>query len=386
MHSYDTPKHSTVVIGAFLFFIWYTATFLHRKWTQSRFARENQCKPPNSVASKSFGLNTIFQTITAAKKHRVLELGLTRFKLHGNTFKARNLTKTVITTREPQNIKTILSLRFKDYVLGDRIQTFGSLLGHGIFTTDGEHWAQSRSMVRSGFSKDRVAHLGVFEELMGDLFKLIPADGSTVDLQDIFFCYTMDSATDFLFGHSTHTLKRYGQNPVDETGQDFGSAFNYAQKAIAARGRMGPLKIFYRDHKAQEANRRCHALVEEFVDKALRFRQAINKNTFPEENTNAEKPKYLFLHKLAQQTGDRIRIRDELMNVLLAGRDTTASLLSNMFFMLAKSPEIWAKLRVEIAMLEGRAPTYDQLRNLKYLKYCMNECKSFGFVEFIFKH
>lgn len=241
-------------------------------------------------------------------------------------------------------------------------------------------------MVRLGFSRDRVAHLETFEEFMRDLLKLIPTDGSTVDLQDLFFCYTMDSATDFLFGHSTHTLRRYGHNAGDRTGRDFGSAFNYAQDAIATRGRMGPLKIFYRDRKAHDANRRCHELVEEFVDKALRYRREIDNEACPEKKSTVSTPKYPVLHKLAQKTGDRIRIPDELMNVLLAGRDTTASLLSNMVFMLAKIPGVWTKLRAEISMLEGCAPTYDQLRNLTYLKYCMNECKLCYFMCGIFQY
>jgi hypothetical protein len=46
-----------------------------------------------------------------------------------------------------------------------------------------------------------------------------------------------------------------------------------------------------------------------------------------------------------------------------------------MFFMLAKNPAMWAKLRREVATLEGRVPVYEELRNLKYLKCCMNECK-----------
>jgi cytochrome P450 len=87
--------------------------------------------------------------------------------------------------------------------------------------------------------------------------------------------------------------------------------------------------------------------------------------------------KYVFLYELAKETKDKRRLRDELLNVLLAGRDTTASLLSNMWFMLAKHPEIFAKLRQEVEeTLQGATPTYEQLRNLKYLKWCMNECKT----------
>jgi len=50
--------------------------------------------------------------------------------------------------------------------------------------------------------------------------------------------------------------------------------------------------------------------------------------------------KHIFSQELASRTSDKIRVLDELMNVLLAGRDTTASLLSNLFFSLAKNPAI----------------------------------------------
>ena len=56
------------------------------------------------------------------------------------------------------------------------------------------------------------------------------------------------------------------------------------------------------------------------------------------------------------------------MNVLLAGCDTTASLLSNLFFRLAKHPAIWDKLRREVAGLQGWAPTYKEFRSLRYVQ------------------
>ena len=44
-----------------------------------------------------------------------------------------------------------------------------------------------------------------------------------------------------------------------------------------------------------------------------------------------------------------------------------------MFFELARHPEIYAKLRQEVKELGGRAPTLEELKKLKYLKYCLNE-------------
>ncbi|KAI9923720.1 hypothetical protein ASPWEDRAFT_32301 [Aspergillus wentii DTO 134E9] len=370
-----TSHYPVLLLGGAVVLLLYTITALQRKWSQYRFAKNNHCQPPTRMESNplTWGTDRIFELIDAAKQHRLLDVGIARFHRYGHTFYHRRLGGTVFSTCEPQNIKTILSLRFKDYGLGNRISSFGPLLGHGIFTTDGEHWAHSRAMIRPNFVKDQVAHLDIFEELMGDLFELIPTDGTAVDLQDLFFCYTMDSATEFLFGHNVRTLRKRRSGVQDPSEQDFAAAFNYSQEAIANRARLGPLKYLYRDSKANETDRICHELVSQFVDRALKFRERYDEEKAVMGEKDEKKEKYLFLQGLAQQTGDRKRIQDELMNVLLAGRDTTASLLSNMFFMVAKRPDIWNKLRQEVATLEGRAPTYEQLRNLTYVKYCLNE-------------
>ncbi|KAL3470886.1 cytochrome P450 [Aspergillus californicus] len=368
----EATRGSIALYTGALFLLFYFVTSLSRKWSRYRFAKANGCKPIPRLPrwDPIFAFDRLFFLVKTAKERKILDTNLLRYKQLGNTFRAQRLTTPTVLTREPQNVKAILSLKFNDYSLGDRLQVFGPLLGHGIFTSDGEDWSRSRHMIRPNFVKDQVAHLDIFEELMEDLFALIPTDGSTIDLQELFFGYTIDSATEFLFGHNVRSLKKRRSGVIDEE-PDFSEAFNYSLENIVTNSRFGPLMFLNRDRKAVEANRICHEMVEQFVDKAMRVREKQDE----EKATGGadEGRRYLFLNGLAQQTGDRKRIRDELMNVLLAGRDTTASLLSNMFFMLAKHPEFWAKLQEEVATLGGAAPTYEQLRNLKYVKYCLNE-------------
>merc|ERR1712232_632987 len=70
-------------------------------------------------------------------------------------------------------------------------------------------------------------------------------------------------------------------------------------------------------------------------------------------------------------------VRDQLVNFLLAGRDTTACLLSWSFYELFRpgNEEILAKLRREIdAVLRGEAPTYSVARDgLPYLRAVLYE-------------
>jgi cytochrome P450 len=77
---------------------------------------------------------------------------------------------------------------------------------------------------------------------------------------------------------------------------------------------------------------------------------------------------------LSQFTKDKKVIRDQLINVLLAARDTTASSLSWLFYEFAYHPEIYVKVRDEVLKSIGmRNPTYDDLKNMKYLQHCLNE-------------
>ena len=88
-----------------------------------------------------------------------------------------------------------------------------------------------------------------------------------------------------------------------------------------------------------------------------------------------EKSQYNFLEGLLDSTSDPYRLRCELLNILQAGRDTTAGLLSHVFYMLARRKDVWDKLEAEVLELNGRAPQYEYLRNMTYLRYVMNEGK-----------
>ncbi|PYI00042.1 cytochrome P450 [Aspergillus ellipticus CBS 707.79] len=303
-----------------------------RRYLHTRqFIRRHNCQPVTRTFNKDpfLGLDILSGTIRAIKDHQVLQRGAALHHIHGNTLKAKELTSTIILTIEPENIKTILSLNFTDYSLGHRLEPFRPLLGEGIFNTDGAHWAESRALIRPSFARDQIADLTLLEAL------------------------------------SIGTLKK----SQGELG--FADAFQYSQQAILTRSLLGPLNAVYRDRKAEECDRVCREFVQEFVEEAVR---AAESRSEKEKETGSEtKHKRIFSHELASRTSAKERIRNELLNVLLAGRDTTASLLANLFFVLAKNPAIWEKLRDEVAVLQNRPPTYDELRGLKYVEYCVNE-------------
>ena len=364
-----------VAAGSFLAYILFTRITLYLN--RRAFKKQNGCQECPHVFHKDpiLGIDVLRANIRNSKTHTTLESFQKRFHdLGTNTFHNRIVTMPIIQTVEPENIKTILSLKFKDYSFGAREKAFAPLLGHGIFNADGERWANSRHLIRPNFARDQVADLEAFERHFKLMLKHVPKDGSTVDLQELFFKLTIDSATEFLFNHSTNSLRMMNQDEDDNEDVVFSKAFNLAQTDVVSRIRLDFLYKFTKQDKSKEAIEICKAYVDKWVDDAVRWRE--EKDAEKAAGGEKEEERYVFIHELAKQTNDKTRIRDELMNVLLAGRDTTASLLSNMFFEIAKRPDIWQKLREEVAILDGRLPTYEELRNFKYLKWCLNECKS----------
>ena len=84
---------------------------------------------------------------------------------------------------------------------------------------------------------------------------------------------------------------------------------------------------------------------------------------------------YTFLHALAASTRGPKVLCDEIAAVLLAGRDTTAITLSWLFHELGSHPHVVKALREEIHAVVGPSatPTYEQLKNMKYLQHTLNE-------------
>lgn len=85
-----------------------------------------------------------------------------------------------------------------------------------------------------------------------------------------------------------------------------------------------------------------------------------------------------FLHALSRFTRDPRVLRDQLVAVLLAGRDTTAGTLSFCLFELSRHPEVVAKLREEIRARLGvganaQEPSYTDLKEMKFLNAVLNE-------------
>ncbi|KAM3079541.1 hypothetical protein ACMFMG_005960 [Clarireedia jacksonii] len=337
--------------------------------SKKRFQKANGCKPPRHYpqSERILGWGVFKEQVNSAKLKTRLETGFKRYAANGNTFKLSMMGIDFFNTIEPENLKTILATNFKDYNLSTRSIAFEPLLGPGIFTTDGIQWEHSRNLVRPNLTRSQVADLNIFEKHIQILFSQIPRDGSTFDLQSLFFKFTLDSATEFLFGESVHSLTSVEGSEQ----QKFGAAFDLGQVKLERRFSLGRMVKLIHDSKFDEACKVVHTFVDKIVYAALAKSDA--KDAEKAVSGDGQPERYIFLYEMLKSTRDPKQLRSELLNLLLAGRDTTASLLSNTFYVLARRPDIWAKLKAEVDGLHGEKPDYETIKQMKYTKYVLNE-------------
>jgi cytochrome P450 len=195
-------------------------------------------------------------------------------------------------------------------------------------------------------------------------------------LQPLFFRLTLDSATEFLFGHSVDSqlAALLAENAASDgaIGREasFARALNTAQQSLATRGRLQELYWLHNPTFFRENCADVHSFVDGFVQIALERAASPEthlreKGAEEEANEQDKGRKYVFLDELARQTRDPVELRSQLLNILLAGRDTTASFLGWTFYLLARHPAIFNKLRQTILREFG---TFDQHTEITFAR------------------
>ncbi|KAJ2904807.1 hypothetical protein MKZ38_007163 [Zalerion maritima] len=337
---------------------------------------------PKIPTKLPFGMGVVYRMMEHAAKNENLELWNNFFAETGRTYtvESRILTRRIFLTADPENIKAILAAQFNDYGKGEAFhREWKPFLGDSIFTTDGEKWHTSRQLIRPQFIKDRVSDLHCFEDHVATLFKCMAkgdaldgkhekidinmkgSDGAIIEISNLLFRYTLDVATDFLLGKDVESMCSLRQ--------PFADAFNEVQAIQNNIARVGPFNWLIPRGRYKACLKIINEFLNQYIERALRLS--------PEELASKTKGDrgYTFLHALASHTRDRTVLRDQLVAVLLAGRDTTAATLSWAIYELARHPEAVNKLRQEILHTVGptQTPTYAHLKSMKYLQNIMNE-------------
>ncbi|KZT65711.1 cytochrome P450 [Daedalea quercina L-15889] len=370
--------------------VWAYARLQYADWMQLREARRMGACPIPRVRGKWPGNFDIYlQLINAYNTTYLGSFHLRLFEEYQTTtLNLRLLWQDFILTMDEKHMRFILATGFEHFWRGvgqkERMEAF---LGAGIFNRDDQDWKTHRTLARPFFSRDRVTDFQLFERYADRTLSLMSSmceRGEPIEVQDMYARFTLDAASEFLFGKNVDTLSGRLPQPggtkmsakgsaiADEFGS-FAQAFEAAQELIMRRVRRGYFWPAYEMFK-QDPHRKHMAVIEKWleplVQNALQNKADMLKSGFKNPLNQS-----VFLQYLADNTEDPKVMQDQLLNILLASRDTTSSLLTYVTYFLAMHPDVARRLRVEVLKHCGvdKAPTFDDIKNMKYMRAVINE-------------
>ncbi|CAD6445429.1 3b8f7eed-1997-42f7-9c71-b2036d479420 [Sclerotinia trifoliorum] len=322
-----------------------------------------------------FGFDLLSKKIQYTKAGNLLALDDELFAKYGKTLHTLFFGRNHWMTMDPLLIQTVAATEADKFGSApSNRKPAGPLLGDGAFTTDGHMWKRSRELLQPVFSRSQVSQLSGLKSHMERFLERIPRDGSTIDIQPLAQGLFLDSSMEFIFGKSSGTL-----SPSEKTveakqfSEDFdeglrGMRNNYMTDKISWL--VGP------DKKWLAQCAKIHSTLEGYIDEEIEIQKQSKLLGQPTDTTDESSAyKHILLKELVKKyPNDKTLIRNELMNVFFAARDSVGTVTSSMLFLLARSPESWEKLRKEVAAIPPEQElTFEFLKSLKYVQAVIDE-------------
>ncbi|KAG4441602.1 hypothetical protein IFR05_002886 [Cadophora sp. M221] len=348
------------LLGAYLAWYLFTSSlqyFQHRKYATSR-----GCRDPPFVSAKDpiFGLDyalRLLSSVNSGSRGLSLREG---FENLGTTYSTNVYGTRKIMTADPENIQAVFSKNSSAFgVEAIRNFTVGPIVGEGVMSMDGKVWSRSRTLMQPMVCKTEIVNLDSLSVHVSNLIDRLPKDESTVDMQDWFASLGLDMVTEFLFGKSFSLLT----SQCSDDAKEFLVAWKTVHPGMGKRTHIPKSNIFHWDKEFWSSCKVVRTFVEGVVHDALEESKSTRNSIEPKH--------YVMVFDLVRRLKDTEDIVSQLLNVFLAGYDTTAILLSNVFFNFARYPTTFAKLRDEVR--DENELTYSSLQRLPYLQKVIKE-------------
>ncbi|HTC16337.1 MAG TPA: cytochrome P450 [Steroidobacteraceae bacterium] len=276
---------------------------------------------------------------------RMIEL----FARHGDTYRvfvpARRSYTYVI--HHPDDVKRVLVANHRNYTKGMGLDRVKILLGKGLMTSEGELWKRQRYMMQPLFHR-RV--MGEFAQVIAgtnarflERWDAHAARGTIINLTDEMSELTLEIVLRVIFGTDLDRLsEQLGGNPFEVVTKEQSRDLQFAYKFRSLTKLVAQLIA------------RRRAATEEHCDYVAMLMSARDKES-------------------GEPMGERELI-DEIMTLIVAGHETTASGLNWTWYLLSQNPQVEARLHRELdAAPQLPAPELAQMESLSYAQQVINE-------------
>ncbi|WP_410633276.1 cytochrome P450 [Amycolatopsis sp. cmx-4-83] len=257
--------------------------------------------------------------------------------------------KAMYLVNHPDLAKHVLADNAANYHKGIGLQEARRALGDGLLTSDGETWRKQRRTIQPVFQPKRISRqAGIVATQVEALIERLAAHDGPVEI-----LHEMTGLTLGVLGRTLLDAELGGYETLGHSFEAVQDQAMFEAVTLSMVPQWVPLKKQLHFRTAREDLRR---IADELVDQRL---------ANPVENGED-----VLSRLIASGAGDgasRERMRDELITLLLAGHETTASTLGWAFHLIDEHPEVGERLHAEaVEVLGDRLPEHEDLRRLTF--------------------
>ncbi|XP_059307711.1 cytochrome P450 94C1-like [Lycium ferocissimum] len=279
-----------------------------------------------------------------------------------------------IITANPRNVEYMLKTNFLNYPKGKPFSMIlGDLLGDGIFNVDGDLWMFQRKMASLELGSMSIRSYA-FNNVKNEIkFRLLPLlssvvsqqdlGGTTLDLQDVFRRFSFDNICKFSFGLDPGCLEL--SLPLSHFAQSFDLATKLsAERAMAASPLIWKIKRLLNignEKKLRKAIENIDVLAREVIRQKRKLECSNHQD---------------LLSRFMTMVDNEVYLRDIVISFILAGRDTVASALTSIFWLLTSHPDVELRIREETSCVMQQNQEFlkfEQINQMHYLNAVVHE-------------
>ncbi|HEV2269334.1 MAG TPA: cytochrome P450 [Steroidobacteraceae bacterium] len=276
---------------------------------------------------------------------RMIEL----FGLHGDIYRvyvpARQSHTYVI--HHPDDVKRVLVSNHRNYTKGLGLDRVKILLGKGLMTSEGELWTRQRYMMQPFFHRRVITQfaevISTANSQLLSRWEVLERRGEPVDLTDEMSALTLEIVLRSIFGRDLERMSaELGGNPFDvvtkEQERNLQFAFKFRSLAKLVAGLIARRRREKEEHF-------------DYIAMLMSARDKDSGEPMPER-----------------------QLIDEILTLVVAGHETTASGLNWTWYLLSQHPDAEARLHAELdSVPDESAPGLPQMEQLAYTQQVINE-------------
>eukprot|EP00638_Chattonella_subsalsa_P000579 CAMPEP_0117760430 /NCGR_PEP_ID=MMETSP0947-20121206/16625_1 /TAXON_ID=44440 /ORGANISM="Chattonella subsalsa, Strain CCMP2191" /LENGTH=558 /DNA_ID=CAMNT_0005581119 /DNA_START=195 /DNA_END=1871 /DNA_ORIENTATION=+ len=309
-----------------------------------------------------------------------VHLGLFKyFNRVGTTYKLCFGPKSFLVISDPISARHILRDASVKYDKGMLAELLEPIMGKGLIPADPETWKVRRRAIVPAFHKAWLDHMvDLFNECNMNLVSQLDhfsKTGESIDMEEKFCSVSLDIIGKSVFNYDFGSVTK--ESPIVKSVYtllkevEHRSQIPFPYWDIPGAGLVVPrLRRFNKDLKM------LNDVLDELVKQAMESKDETDLEELQARNyANVKDPSLLrFLVDMRGEDATGKQLRDDLMTMLIAGHETTASVLTWVLFELAQQPELMKKVQKEIDEVVGdRQPTLEDIKKLEMVRLCIAE-------------